>query len=165
MLVGPWVQELGAIWFEMTLNYGMMVERYSNLKEEVGGLIPGCEISSLLDRKLARWSTASCALVLACRPSVSKMKIRSEHELIECSHWNQSKLSRKISTSIWYITTTFNTYKEFYRPKNMQGFVRRLFHKHEFMWRPPNSTFNMVTLTWREHTSKRWKGGTCDQGS
>jgi hypothetical protein len=29
----------------------MMVERYPNLKEEVGGSILGCEISSLLDRK------------------------------------------------------------------------------------------------------------------
>ena len=34
-------------WSDMTLNYRMMVERYLNLKEEVGGLIPGCEISSL----------------------------------------------------------------------------------------------------------------------
>ena len=55
-----------------TLNYWMMVERYPNLKEEVGGSIPGSEISSLLDRKLAKWSTASCVLVLACWPSVSK---------------------------------------------------------------------------------------------
>ena len=29
----------------------MMVERYPNLKEEVGGSIPGCEISSVLDKK------------------------------------------------------------------------------------------------------------------
>jgi hypothetical protein len=50
----------------------MMMETYLNLKEEVGNSIPGCEISSLLDGKLARWSTASCALALACRPSVSK---------------------------------------------------------------------------------------------
>ena len=35
---------------EMTLNYWVMVERYPNLKEEVGGSILGCEISSLLDR-------------------------------------------------------------------------------------------------------------------
>ena len=48
----------------MTLNYWMMVERYPNLKEEVGGSIPGCEISSLLDRNMA----------LACRPYVSKKK-------------------------------------------------------------------------------------------
>ena len=27
----------------------MMVDRYSSLKEEVGGSIPDCEISSLLD--------------------------------------------------------------------------------------------------------------------
>jgi hypothetical protein len=36
---------------EMTLNCWIMVERYPNLKEEVGGSIPGCEISSLLGRK------------------------------------------------------------------------------------------------------------------
>jgi hypothetical protein len=35
----------------MTPNYWMMVERYPNLKEEVGGSIPDCEISSLLDKK------------------------------------------------------------------------------------------------------------------
>ena len=50
----------------------MMLEIYPNLKEKVGILIPGCEISSLLDRKLARWSTALCALALGCRPSISK---------------------------------------------------------------------------------------------
>ena len=50
----------------------MMLERYPNLKEEVGGSIPGCGISSLLDKILARWSPASRALVLACRPSISK---------------------------------------------------------------------------------------------
>ena len=56
----------------VTLNYWMMVERYPNLKKEVGGTIPDCEIFSLLDKKkLARWSTTSCALVLACRSSVS----------------------------------------------------------------------------------------------
>jgi hypothetical protein len=60
---------------ETTLNYWMMVDRYSNLKEEVGDSIPACEISSLRDRKLAKWSTASCALVLACRPLVSKKTI------------------------------------------------------------------------------------------
>ena len=57
-------------WSKMALNYWMMVERYPNLKEEVGGSFPGSEISSLLDRQLATWSIASCALVLACRPSI-----------------------------------------------------------------------------------------------
>ena len=54
-------------WSEITLNYRVMLEGYPNLKEEVGGSNPGCEISSLLDRKLARWWIASCALALACR--------------------------------------------------------------------------------------------------
>ena len=51
----------------------MMVERYTNLKEEVSGFIPGCELSSQLGINLAKRSTASCALVLACRPFVSKI--------------------------------------------------------------------------------------------
>ena len=54
------------IWSETTLNCWMVVERYPILKEEVGSLIPGYEISSLLDKKLAKWSTASRALALAC---------------------------------------------------------------------------------------------------
>ena len=52
----------------------MMVERCLNLKEEVAGSISGFEISSLLDKILARWSSASCALALACRPFVSPKK-------------------------------------------------------------------------------------------
>jgi hypothetical protein len=70
----PKALDLVIDWSETTLNYWMMMERYPNLKEEVGGLIPGFEISSLLDKTLARWSTASCALALASRPSVSKKK-------------------------------------------------------------------------------------------
>ena len=34
-----------------TVNYWMRVERYPNLNEEVDGSIPGCEISSALDKK------------------------------------------------------------------------------------------------------------------
>ena len=51
-----------------------MVERCPNLKEEVGGSISGCELSSLPDGKLVRWSTASCALVLAYQTFVSTKK-------------------------------------------------------------------------------------------
>ena len=32
------------LWSETTLNYWKMLKRYPNLKEEVGGMIPGCEI-------------------------------------------------------------------------------------------------------------------------
>jgi hypothetical protein len=39
----------------MTLNHQMMVERYPNLKEEVNGSVPGCEISSLPNGTLANW--------------------------------------------------------------------------------------------------------------
>ena len=63
---------------DVTLNrvHQMMVERYSNLKENVGGSIPDCEISSLLAGKLVRWSTVTCALALAYRSSVSKIHLK-----------------------------------------------------------------------------------------
>ena len=51
-------------WSEMTLNYSMMVERYPNLKEDIGGSIPDCEISSPLDKFVA----------LTYQPSVSLKK-------------------------------------------------------------------------------------------
>jgi hypothetical protein len=53
----------------------MMVERYPVVKEEVGGSIPICEISSLLDMKLVKWLIASCVLASACQPYVSKLKL------------------------------------------------------------------------------------------
>jgi len=58
----------------------MMVERYPNLKEEVGGSIFTCEISSLLHKKLARWSIVYCALTLASRPSVSKKRKKKKRK-------------------------------------------------------------------------------------
>ena len=67
-------------WFETTLNYWMLVERYPNLKEEVGGSIPGCEISSLLDKKLVRWSIVSCALAAVRLPKNKKRKKKKEEE-------------------------------------------------------------------------------------
>ena len=42
--------EIVSSWSEMILTDWMVVEIYPNLKEEVGGLIHGCEISSLLDK-------------------------------------------------------------------------------------------------------------------
>ena len=55
--------------------YERMVERYPNLKEEVGGLIPGCEISSILDRFLA----------LACRSFVEKKKNKKNYNWLKNS--------------------------------------------------------------------------------
>ena len=60
------------------LYYRMMVERYPNPKKNVGGSIPGCDISSLLHIKLVKWSTASCALALAYWAYVSK-KLRKSN--------------------------------------------------------------------------------------
>jgi hypothetical protein len=73
----------GPPWFEASFHKGievfeMTVERYPNLKKEVGGSIPGCEISSLLDKNLVRWSTVSYALALDCWPFVSKKKKKKE---------------------------------------------------------------------------------------
>ena len=65
-------------WFETTLNYWTMVERYPNLKEEGGGSIPNYEISSLLDIKLVRWSIASCALGISMLAFCLKRKKEKE---------------------------------------------------------------------------------------
>lgn len=52
------------------------MERYPDIRKEVNGPIPGCEIFSLLDIKLARWVNFLYVLWcwLACRPSISKEK-------------------------------------------------------------------------------------------
>ena len=74
-----WKQELynqyeDVLVWDNPKHYRMMVERYTNLKEEVGSSILDCEISSLPKEKLATWSSASCALTLACWPSIFKKK-------------------------------------------------------------------------------------------
>ena len=46
----------------MTLNYQMIVKWHSKLNDVIGGSNPGHEIISLLDEKLAKWSSASCVL-------------------------------------------------------------------------------------------------------
>jgi hypothetical protein len=56
-----------------------MMERYPNLKEKIDSSILGCEISSLLDQKLVKWSTASCALALTCWPSLSPINNNHNH--------------------------------------------------------------------------------------
>jgi hypothetical protein len=58
------------------------MEGYPNLKREVGSSNPDCEMSSLPDGKLARWSTASCALALTCRPSVLKKRKKDKKDKI-----------------------------------------------------------------------------------
>ena len=42
-------------WSKTTLTYWMMVEKYLDLKEEAGGSIPNCEVSSPIDKKRAKW--------------------------------------------------------------------------------------------------------------
>ena len=62
------------------LDDGGEIPKSQGRGQEVGGAIPGCEISSLLDKKFARWLTASCALALACWPFVSQKKRRKNNE-------------------------------------------------------------------------------------
>ena len=59
----------------MTLNYWMLVGRYPNLKEEVGGSIPGCEISSL-----ATWQKLGVGLSDIC---LKKIEIKFLKNVIE----------------------------------------------------------------------------------
>lgn len=44
----------------MTLNHRMIMKRYPKSNGVLGGVIPGCEIFSQLDGKLARRSHSSC---------------------------------------------------------------------------------------------------------
>jgi hypothetical protein len=91
----------------MTHNYWMMVERYPNLKEKVGGSNHGFEISSLLDTIFfGKWSTASSALPLASRPSVSQKKKKKEEERKKDRHQNGTVLGRAdFSQSLWPSTS------------------------------------------------------------
>ena len=57
----------------MTLNYWMMVERYPYLKKLAVWFL-AMKFSLYLAKTLIMWSTASCALALAYRPSVTKIK-------------------------------------------------------------------------------------------
>ena len=64
-------------WSKTTLNYWMMVEEYPTLKEEVLAFrFPAMKSALCLTNYWYRWSTALCALAIACRPSVSKTKTR-----------------------------------------------------------------------------------------
>ena len=55
----------------------MMVERYPNLKEEFGSLIPNYDISSLPNGKLAKWSIA----LLACCLKKKKKEKRNAKKI------------------------------------------------------------------------------------
>jgi hypothetical protein len=62
------------VWYETTLNYQMMVERYPNLKEEVGGSNPGYEISSLPYKKKT-YQVGNCLLCFGVGMSASYLQI------------------------------------------------------------------------------------------
>ena len=60
-------------WSKTTLNYWMMVERYPNPKEEVGGSIPGCEISTC--------QVANCLVCFGASLSVLCLKKNEKKKL------------------------------------------------------------------------------------
>ena len=69
-------------WSKTTLNYWMMVERYPNPKEEVGGSIPGCEISTC--------QVANCLVCFGASLSVlclKKMKKKTIFKDPRSSDW------------------------------------------------------------------------------
>ena len=79
-------------WSKTTLKYWMMVERYPNMKKEVDGSISWLWILLSTWQKLARWPIASCALVLACPPSVPK---RERRETFPSWSWGWVKPSQR----------------------------------------------------------------------
>ena len=102
-------------WFETTLNYWMMVERYPNLKEEDDGSVPGCEISSLLDRKLAMWSTFLC---FGAGLSMSQKRIKTHTNIHTHTH-KSMKGGRKIVPTEWHLVKQGIHYFQLYMSRRV----------------------------------------------
>jgi hypothetical protein len=85
----------------MTLNYWMIVERYPNLKEEAVQFptMKSPLYSKKKKKTLAIWSTASCALTLACRLSISKKK-RKEIQVVCNTKYHTSCITTEWILSI-----------------------------------------------------------------
>src|ERR1700737_1792034 len=64
------------------MTYRLMVEGYPNLKEEVGGSNPGCEISSLFDGKTCQ--VVNCLLCFGAGLSAFCLKIKNKNKM-KCS--------------------------------------------------------------------------------
>ena len=103
-----------AIRFKTTLNYWMMVERYPNLKEKVGSSNPSYEISFLLDKKLVRWSTASCALIWRWHVGLLSQK-RGRSSAILCtipldvSPFHFQRFGWANNSSIWLVVVVVSS--------------------------------------------------------
>ena len=101
--------------------------------EEVGSSVPGCEIPSLLDKLLARWSTASCALALACWPSVSKKKEKRKEVKDGASY--SSSVYAMLWLNVWHFI------------RDIRHPSRENYHDHEYhsmsfvLTRPLSSDF------------------------
>ena len=82
----------------MTLNHPMMVERYPNFKEEVGGSIPGREISSPPYEKLAR--SLDCLLCFDARMSAFYLLQKKKERKRKPKKKNSNQLFLKLNQSI-----------------------------------------------------------------
>jgi hypothetical protein len=83
---------------KMTLNHWMMVERYPNLKEEVGGSIPRCEISSLLDGKTCQ--VINCLLCFGASMSGFCLKKKKKEKEKENTHVTPNDNSHQYKKSM-----------------------------------------------------------------
>ena len=121
------------------------------------GIQNSCEISSLLDIKLARWSNASCALTLACWPSVYKKQKTKQ----------TNKRNPKIGLSILYLTAKRQTESKYYHAVMEVGTMisndtsRGLLLKWTNSW----STHHKNTLEGLETQSKYGHIGAKSHGS
>ena len=83
--------EVGFNRSEMALNYWMMVERCPNLKEEVSDSIPGCEISSLLDKKTCQ--VVNCLMCFGIGMSAFCLIKKRKRK----KHWVQSRRNLELA--------------------------------------------------------------------
>ena len=129
-------------WSEMTLNYSMMVERYPNLKEDIGGSIPDCEISSPLDKFVA----------LTYQPFVSlKKKEKNRKKTPELKH--MSKVTNSLSQILFNL-----------------GLITKLrlekpafFFLFKSVWRLNTGSWNPVWATYRNLQVQERLGRRCLQ--
>ena len=87
-----------------------MVEKYPNLKEDVGGSNFGCEISSLPHEKLAKWLITSYALALACRPFVSKKKKEKKEKKNNNNNNNQTNPNKEGDKFLCWMDKSLSLY-------------------------------------------------------
>ena len=91
----------------------MMVKRYPNLKEEVGGSIPGCEISSLLDRIAGQ--VVNCLMCFGASVSAFCLKRKKKESVAHVNYFHSNLPPTiigqfmKLVLSHWLFTKRINS--------------------------------------------------------